>query len=55
MGISLGYSMPKEIVQVVIDQLQTILDYEIDKSPLMSPAIRDGDKQFFSDWEKLNN
>jgi uncharacterized protein (DUF885 family) len=52
-GISLGYTMPKEIVQVVIEQLQTILDYKIDKSPLMSPAIRDGDKQFFSDWKKL--
>jgi uncharacterized protein (DUF885 family) len=52
-GISLGYTMPKEIVQVVIDQLQTILDYDIEKSPLMSPAIRDGDKQFYSDWKNL--
>jgi uncharacterized protein (DUF885 family) len=52
-GISQGYSMPKEIVILVIDQLQILLDYNIEDSPFMSPALRDGDQIFYIQWEKL--
>jgi uncharacterized protein (DUF885 family) len=52
-GISEGYTMPKIIVNRVIDQLQVLIDYDIEKSPFMSPAIRDGDNQFQLDWTGL--
>lgn len=50
-GIAEGYSMPKEIVDLVIAQLQVLQDYSIEKSPFMSPAIRDEDPKFKEDWE----
>jgi uncharacterized protein (DUF885 family) len=53
LGISKGYTMPKEIVNIVIDQLQVLLDFKIEESPFMLPAKRDGDKKFYSQWEKL--
>lgn len=53
LGISQGYTMPKEIVRLVIDQLQTIIDYPIENSPFMSPAKRAEDQQFYTAWEKL--
>lgn len=52
-GISLGYTMPKEIVMLVIDQLQILLDYNIEDSPFMSPAKRDDDQNFYEQWEVL--
>ena len=50
-GIAEGYSMPKEIVDLVIEQLQVLKDYPMEKSPFMSPAIRDEDPRFKEDWE----
>ncbi|WP_189362829.1 DUF885 family protein, partial [Algibacter mikhailovii] len=52
-GIEQGYTMPKEIVAVVIDQIQTILEYPIDKSPLIAPAKRATSKTFKDDWTIL--
>jgi uncharacterized protein (DUF885 family) len=52
-GIAEGYSMPKEIVDLVIKQLQVLQDYTIEKSPFMSPAKRDEDIKFKEDWEVL--
>jgi uncharacterized protein (DUF885 family) len=52
-GISQGYTMPKEIVILVIDQLQVLLDYNIEDSPFMSPAKRDSDRNFYGKWEEL--
>ncbi len=52
-GLSLGYSMPKVIVELVIDQLQVLQDYKIEDSPFMSPAKRDDDQHFQIQWEKL--
>ena len=52
-GITKGYTMPKVIVSLVIDQLQILLDYNIDESPFMSPAKRDGNEQFYSEWKAL--
>ena len=52
-GISQGYTMPKEIVNLVIDQIQVILEYNIDDSPFMLPAKRDGDKGFYLKWKIL--
>jgi uncharacterized protein (DUF885 family) len=52
-GAAKGYTMPKEIVQLVIDQLQIILEYEIEKSPYFSPAKRDSDNTFQKQWTEL--
>lgn len=52
-GILEGYTMPRVIVNLVIDQLQVLLDYKIDDSPFMSPAKRDRAKDFYSQWEIL--
>ena len=52
-GIAEGYSMPKEIVVLVIEQLQILQDYPIENSPFMSPAKRDDDLKFKKDWEVL--
>tara|TARA_R110002096_G_scaffold219736_4_gene408237 strand:+ start:5399 stop:7114 length:1716 start_codon:yes stop_codon:yes gene_type:complete len=52
-GIVEGYSMPKEIVDLVIEQLRVLQDYGMEKSPFMSPAKRDEDPKFKEDWEAL--
>ncbi len=52
-GIGEGYSMPKEIVDLVIAQLQVLQDYPIADSPFMSPAKRDDNPKFQKDWEAL--
>lgn len=52
-GIAEGYSMPKEIVDLVIKQLQVLQDYTIEDSPFMFPAKRDEDIKFKEDWEVL--
>ncbi len=52
-GISLGYTMPKEIVNLVIDQMQVLQDYEIENSPFMSPAKREDDTAFKVEWKTL--
>ena len=52
-GIKQGYTMPKEIVHLVIDQIQKLLNYKIEDSPFMSPAKRDGNKEFYKNWETL--
>ncbi len=52
-GISFGYTMPKEIVKLVIDQMQVLQDYEIEDSPFMAPAKRDDDLVFITDWKSL--
>ena len=52
-GVSQGYTMPKEIVQLVIDQFQTLLAYKIEESPFYSPAKRDSDAVFKKEWTVL--
>jgi uncharacterized protein (DUF885 family) len=52
-GLSTGYSMPKVIVELVIDQLQVLQEYKIEDSPFMSPANRDDNEEFQSKWKKL--
>jgi uncharacterized protein (DUF885 family) len=52
-GISEGYTMPKEIVQVVIDQFQRLLSYKLEESPFYSPAKRDSDTVFKKKWTVL--
>jgi uncharacterized protein (DUF885 family) len=53
LGLSRGYSMPKVIVKLVIEQLNKIQQYTIEKSPFMSPALRDGDRSFVTQWKQL--
>lgn len=52
-GVENGYTMPKEIVELVIEQLQTLVDYPLDNSPFMSPAKRDNDENFKTKWNDL--
>jgi uncharacterized protein (DUF885 family) len=52
-GMVEGYSMPKEIVDLVIEQLQVLQDYPIENSPFMSPVKRDNDPKFKEYWEEL--
>lgn len=52
-GLSTGYSMPKVIVELVIDQLQVLQEYKIEDSPFMSPANRDDNEEFQNKWKKL--
>lgn len=52
-GMAEGYSMPKEIVGLVIEQLQVLQDYPIENSPFMSPSNRDDDLKFKEGWEVL--
>jgi uncharacterized protein (DUF885 family) len=46
LGLDLGYSAPKTVVQRVIDQVDGLLALDIDSSPFYSPAARDGDETF---------
>lgn len=52
-GLSKGYSMPKEIVELVINQIQVLQDFQIENSPFMSPAKRDNNQKFQALWKKL--
>jgi uncharacterized protein (DUF885 family) len=52
-GIAEGYTMPKEIVSIVIEQLQTLRDYPLNESPFMSPAKRIQDQDFTTNWKDL--
>tara|TARA_R110002051_G_scaffold324920_1_gene424598 strand:- start:15592 stop:17310 length:1719 start_codon:yes stop_codon:yes gene_type:complete len=52
-GIAQGYTMPKEIVIIVIKQLQTLGDYPLQDSPFMSPAKRSEDEAFADQWKDL--
>ena len=46
LGLELGYSAPKTVVQRVIDQVDGILALDIEQSPFYSPATRDEDPAF---------
>jgi uncharacterized protein (DUF885 family) len=46
LGLELGYSAPKSVVQRVIDQVDGLLALEIETSPFYSPAVRDSDPEF---------
>ena len=52
-GASKGYTMPKEIVQLVIDQFQVLLAYKVEESPYYSPAKRDSNRLFKKQWADL--
>ena len=53
LGVSQGYTMPKEIVTIVINQLQVLVTTNIDESPFMLPAKRDGNEEFYTQWKNL--
>ncbi len=53
LGLTQGYSMPKEIVNIVIDQLDFILNFDIEESPFMSAGQRANDLAFASRWKDL--
>jgi uncharacterized protein (DUF885 family) len=52
-GLAQGYSMPKEIVNMVIEQLKSITNSGMDNNPFLSPAIRAKDENFKQKWSNL--
>jgi len=52
-GIKLGYTSPKRIVLLMIEQLDELLALPLEKSPFYSPALRDTNKAFQDNWKKL--
>ncbi len=53
LGLSRGYSMPKTIVQKVINQFDALLAYDIEDSPFMLPGIRANNQKFYEEWKSL--
>lgn len=52
-GLIEGYSMPVEIVELVIEQVRTLADYSLEDSPFMSPARRESSENFKEEWQAL--
>jgi uncharacterized protein (DUF885 family) len=46
MGVELGYTAPKPVVQRVVDQVDGLLALNLELSPFYSPAARDDDEAF---------
>src|SRR5262245_61664656 len=54
-GLKLGYSAPKNIVRIVIDQVNTLITGSEADSPFISPATRDRDPAFKEAFRTLVN
>jgi uncharacterized protein (DUF885 family) len=52
-GLRLGYTVPKPVVRLVIEQLDALLAMRDSESPFFSPAGRDGTPEFMSAWSKI--
>lgn len=52
-GLRLGYSAPKGIVRIVIDQVNRLISGATSDSPFRSPAERDGTLAFAQAFERL--
>lgn len=52
-GLAEGYSMPKEIVQLVIDDLEKTLSAYEEESVFMSPSGRSDSEIFKNEWKHL--
>jgi len=50
-GLEEGYTMPAEIVDLVIEQVRTLANYSLEDSPFMSPARRDSSERFKEEWK----
>ncbi len=53
LGLELGYSAPKAVVQRVVDQFDGLLALKIEDSPFYSPASRDDDAAFTRATRKI--
>jgi len=52
-GLKLGYTAPKLTVQLVIDQLDSLLGVPLEGSPFFNLAARDETPEFREVWKKL--
>jgi uncharacterized protein (DUF885 family) len=52
-GIKLGYTAPKGIVRITIDQMNTLVAGAISASPFDSPAVRDKTPEFVKQFDAL--
>ena len=52
-GIEQGYTAPKNIVRIVIDQMKTLTTGPIADSPFDSPSVRDSNPAFKKEYDEL--
>ncbi len=52
-GISEGYTVPKDIVKIVIEQLSKMLSEPVTESAFYSPANRDTNQVFKQEWQNI--
>ncbi|HWF84787.1 MAG TPA: DUF885 domain-containing protein [Vicinamibacterales bacterium] len=52
-GIKQGYTAPKNIVRIVIDQMKTLTSGPLADSPFDSPAVRDKSPGFVKEYDTL--
>ena len=52
-GIKQGYTAPKNIVRIVIDQMKTLTSGPLADSPFDSPAVRDKNPAFVKEYDAL--
>ncbi len=52
-GIKQGYTAPKNIVRIVIDQMKTLTSGPLADSPFDSPAVRDKSPAFVKEYDAL--
>ncbi|MEN8122889.1 MAG: DUF885 domain-containing protein [Bacteroidota bacterium] len=52
-GIKLGYTAPRNIVLLMVEQIDELLALPINESPFFSPAQRDTNQTFQNEWKTL--
>ncbi len=52
-GISEGYTVPKRIVKLVIDQISDMLAEPVNESEFYNPAKRDTSEEFKKEWQNF--
>ncbi len=52
-GLAAGYSSPKNIVRIVLGQVDALIATPLKESPFDSPAIRDTTPEFVQSWDAL--
>ena len=52
-GLGQGFTVPRLVVRLVIEQLDALLSMPAEESPFFSPAGRDGTPEFKNAWLKL--
>jgi len=54
-GLEQGYRLPKAVIKKVVQQIELLITYDQNTSPLLSPARRSNDKNFTKEWNSIYN